>query len=79
MKVIETSSTVGPDREVTLHIKLPPEVEPGEHRFLVVTDEGNLAKDKGKEHTPDLLAWEWEGWPADCTFRREDLYGNNGR
>ena len=26
-----------------------------------------------------LKVWKWEAWPADATFRREDLYEDDGR
>lgn len=74
MKAVETRSVVGPDREATIRVKLPPEVEPGEHRFIVITDEDSVATRGTSGDVDDLIAWAWKGWPAGCTFRREDLY-----
>jgi hypothetical protein len=79
MKAVETRSVVGPDHEATIRVKLPPEVKPGEHRFIVITDEDSAVPPGAAGDVDDLITWVWEGWPAGCTFRREDLYGNDGR
>jgi hypothetical protein len=79
MKAVETRSVVGPDREATIRVKLPPEVEPGEHRFIVITDEDSAVPPEAVGDLDDLIAWVWQGWPAGCTFSREDLYGDDGR
>ena len=79
MKAVETRSVVGPDHEATIRVKLPPEVEPGEHRFIVIMDEDSAVPHGTSGEVNDLVTWAWEGWPAGCTFRREDLYGDDGR
>ena len=75
MRAIETTATVTEDGKLT--VQMPPGVPPGEHRVVVVIDE--QPSPSGASDLPDLPAWPWHGWPADATFRREDLYGDDGR
>jgi hypothetical protein len=72
MKTITTTAVIGPDRVLT--VQLPPDVPPGPHEVVVVVNEAVAAL------TP-------ESWPAhpvrpidpSDTFRREDIYGDDGR
>lgn len=79
MKAVETRSVVGQDREAIIRVKLPPEVQPGEHRFIVITDEDPAASSDETRELGELVTWPWEAWLVGCTFRREDLYGEEGR
>jgi hypothetical protein len=77
MRTIETTVTIQADG--TLTVKLPPDIEPGRRHVVLVIDE---AKTKPTERAPseplNLHATEWD-YPADYTFRREDMYGDDGR
>ena len=76
MKTIETTAHVGDDRKLT--IQLPSDVVPGIHRVVVVVE--------GSVH-PYCPAWTIDQWPVveaaltdpNATFRREEIYGDNGR
>jgi len=74
MRTIETTAVVGADHTITL--KLPDDFPVGECQVVVVT-EALAASAPGK----------WADWPAhdlvmlnpNETFRREDMYGDDGR
>jgi hypothetical protein len=61
--------------EHTLTIQLPPDIPPGDCRVVVVLENGK----------PPVLPWtEWKPHNVGLvdptnTFRREDMYGDDGR
>ena len=78
MQTIETTATVTP--EGTLTVAVPPTIAPGPHRVVVVIEETITAGEPVAAREaitlrPLLLA----GWPADATFGREEIYGDDGR
>lgn len=78
MRTLEITLTVQPDGTATL--ELPPDVLPGEHRAVLVIEESAQVADR--DDTPEALqlhTFALTNWPADATFRREDLYGDDGR
>jgi hypothetical protein len=75
MKTIEMTASVGPDRKII--VQLPPDISTGEHRVVLVIDE-NLATEQ--KRPPLQLATYPVGLVSDTlTFRREDLYDDDGR
>lgn len=77
MKAIEAIATVSPEGELSLRLKLPLTIAPGNHRVVVVIEDKPASS---PEPTPlQLQTFDWPGWPANATFRRDDLYENNGR
>jgi hypothetical protein len=78
MKSMQTTATVSVDGKLT--VQLPPSIPPGEHRVLLVIDDG-ARPPKARIPKPPLAldVLRWEAWPADSTFRREDIYGDEGR
>jgi hypothetical protein len=46
---------------------------------VVIVEEQPAEAGPQAEPVPDLLPLSFAGWPKDCTFRREDLYGDDGR
>lgn len=76
MRTIETTVTIEPDGKLVL--QLPPDVPPGERRVVLVIEEppATLA---GPLPPLSLQSFAWPAWPADSTFRREDLYDDDGR
>ncbi len=59
MKTIETTATVGPDG--TLTVRVPPEVPPGQHPVVLVTEEEPAREEKT---TPfDFPVDDWCPWP----------------
>jgi hypothetical protein len=79
MKMFETSISVNTDGSAVIELKLPDNVSPGMHRAVVVVEEQPVTTGHCVDKPLDLLPMTFEGWPKDCTFRREDLYGDNGR
>ena len=75
MRTIETTATVTEDGK--LIVQAPPGVTPGEHHVVVVIDD---TPSESKPLPPlELHVAKIGAWPADFTFRREDLYGDDGR
>lgn len=72
MKAITTRAVIGPDRLLT--VQLPADVTPGEHEVVVVLNGPAAAQ-------PAFLHGPYPFVPVDPsnTFRREDLYGDDGR
>ncbi len=78
MRTIETTANVAADG--TLTARVPLDIPPGEHRAVLVIEERVHSPDEGAgELLADLEPLEWAAWPADASFRREDLYGDDGR
>jgi len=78
MRTIETTATVTPGGTLTMQI--PPDIQPGEHRVVVVIEERPVAPETKEERLPLKFAAYPVGLAAeDFTFRREDLYGDDGR
>ena len=75
MKAIKATIVVDADHRAT--IQLPVEVEPGEHTVTLLIgaspSEAPLPWDGYPSHD---IPWIW---PEDDTFRREEMYGDDGR
>jgi hypothetical protein len=75
MKAIEATATVS--RDGTLTVSIPVELEPGQHRVVVVVEEAPVHQ---KAPAPlDLPTLKVGQWPKDLSLRREDIYGDWGR
>jgi hypothetical protein len=79
MKTIETAISVNPDGSAVISLQLPPSVPAGMHRAVVIVEEQPGGVERHIDAPVDLLPLSFDGWPKDCTFRREDLYGDDGR
>ena len=79
MKTIETAISVNSDGSAVIELKLPESVPAGVHRAIVIVEEQPATPKTHDDTPPDLLPMTFEAWPKDCTFRREDLYGDDGR
>ena len=80
MRTIETQVTVTPDGQLTVQVPALADIPPGKYKAVLVIDE-HLAPPPARVPKPplSLKTWKWAAWPADATFRREDLYGDTGR
>lgn len=76
MRTIQTTVTIGSDGKLIL--QLPQDIQPGQHRVVVVIDEFDSPATPGQTRLA-LEAVDWPNWPAEATFRREELYDDNGR
>jgi hypothetical protein len=79
MRAIETSISVNPDGSAVIELQLSGNVPAGVHRAVVIVEEQPAVADQYVDAPLNLLPLAFEGWPQDCTFRREDLYGDDGR
>jgi hypothetical protein len=79
MRTIETAISVNPDGSAVIELQLPGNVSAGVHRAVVIVEEQPAVVEQDAALALDLLPLTFEGWPKDCTFRREDLYGDDGR
>ena len=75
MRTIETTAEVGPDGKLV--VQLPPDIPPGPHRVVVVVEEQPAERPKREPMT--FSAYDVELIDPNMTFRREDLYGDDGR
>jgi hypothetical protein len=77
MRTIETVVTVDERGMVTL--RMPPDVPPGEHKVVMVIEEAPFTRPKfDMSSFPRHDVSPWPFGPTE-TFRREDLYGDDGR
>jgi hypothetical protein len=78
MKSMQVTATVSVDGK--LIVQVPQSIPPGEHRVVLVIDD-KTTQPAAKIPKPPLKlnVFRWEGWPADSTFRREDIYEGAGR
>lgn len=77
MHTIETILTVTPDGEILIPAiaKLPP----GEHKAVLVIEEMPTPADRAPKPPLTLHTFSLHNWPPDATYRRQDIYGDNGR
>jgi hypothetical protein len=74
MRTIETQATVTKDG--TLTIQVPPDIRPGKHRVKLVIEEFQGLP--GSQQA-EFLVIHVDRWPEGLSFRREDIYGDDGR
>jgi hypothetical protein len=79
MTTIETAISVNADGSALLELQVPESVPAGVHRAVVIVEEQTTAVEQHGDAPLDLLPLKFDGWPDNCTFRREDLYGDDGR
>ena len=76
MRALTATAVVHPDH--TLTVQVPADVPPGTHQVVVVFEDAAPALQPGP------FTANWPAHPAgpadpDLTFRREDIYGDDGR
>ena len=58
-------------------------LKPGLHKIMIITDETAVREGyqlrKGKKRLLDLKPIHVQGWPKNSTFRREEIYNDDGR
>lgn len=79
MITIDTVANITGDQMV--NIPLPRPVPPGPHRVVMVIDEA--AAGPSAPLAPNgplgLRLLQMAGWPQGSTYRREEIYGDDGR
>jgi hypothetical protein len=74
MRTIETHAVVSDDGKLT--IQVPPDVTPGEHQVKLIIEE---FQNQNGEQPAEFLVIHVDSWPEGLSFRREDMYGDEGR
>jgi hypothetical protein len=81
MRAVEAVIKVSPDGSAVLNTKKL--LTPGLHKIMIITDESTVREDvqrrKEKKSLPDLKSIHLQGWPKNSTFRREEIYNDDGR
>jgi hypothetical protein len=73
-KLVDQLKQLSLDELLTLQERIIGEVRSKTHpETTPLTDPGTETNALG------LKVWKWENWPADSTFRREDIYDDDGR
>ncbi len=75
MQTIEMTATVANNGEVVL--RLPSNISPGEHRFVVMIEDQPTVLDA--PDLPEFPVISVGAWPEGFSLRREDMYGDDGR
>ena len=80
MKALDIQAVVDEGGELRVIAQAPPGIAPGEHRAVLLLDVAVRPAERGAPKPPlRLKMLDLQGWPADTTFRREDIYGDDGR
>ena len=79
MKAFPIKADVAPDGELRVVTRVPADIIPGEHQAMLILDESVSPPTPGAPRPPlGLKAFRWQGWTG-SSFRREDIYGDDGR
>jgi hypothetical protein len=79
MKTLAIQAVGDPDGELRV-VAHAPGITPGEHVGVLVLDEAVRPTGRKNPKAPlRLKMLGWQSWPADATFRRDDIYGYDGR
>ena len=81
MKVLEAIIKVSPDGSAILHTGK--QLKPGLHKIMIITDEtadceGDPPRNENKRLL-DLKSIHVQGQPKNSTFRRGEIYNDDGR
>jgi hypothetical protein len=79
MRIIETTVRVDEGRKANILLELPRDVLPGDYNMLVVMEEEAINPVVSRMTEFDCLAWGWDALPKKAAYRREDIYGVDGR
>lgn len=81
MKAVEAVIKVSPDGSAVVHTGNL--LKPGQHKILIITDEDAIPEGdqliREKKRLMDLKPIRMQGWPKNSTFRREEIYNDDGR
>lgn len=76
MKTVETKATVTSDGRLIAHV--PADISPGEHPVVLVI-ECSPRTSNARKSKLEIRTFPMSGWSRESTFRREDIYGPEGR
>ncbi|HSG38790.1 MAG TPA: hypothetical protein VLE27_04050 [Thermoanaerobaculia bacterium] len=79
MKAFPIKADVAPDGELRVVTRVPADIPPGEHHAMLILEESVSQPPPGSPRPPlRLKAFSWQGSNG-TSFRREDIYGDDGR
>ena len=81
MRAVEAVIKVSPDGSAV--VNTGKRLKPGLHKILIIADEtavpeGDQIRNE-KKRVLDLKPIRLQGWPKNSTFRREEIYNDDGR
>jgi hypothetical protein len=79
MRIIETTVRVDEERKANILLELPPDVLPGDYNMLIMMEEEAINPVCSRMTEFGCLAWDWDALPKKAAYRREDIYGVDGR
>ncbi len=59
--------------------RMPHGSPPGRYRVLVISQAAQPEPPVTKTTPLGFVAWPWDAFPREYTYRREDIYGDEGR
>jgi hypothetical protein len=81
MRAVEAVIKVSPDGSAVVNTEKL--LKPGLHKIMIITDEAAILESdqqrKEKKRLLDLKMIHVQGWPKNSTFRREEIYNDDGR
>ncbi|MDP2646838.1 MAG: hypothetical protein Q8P24_18030 [Desulfobacterales bacterium] len=81
MRAVEVVIKVSPDGSAVIHTGNL--LKPGQHKIMIITDEAAISEGnrliKKQKQLLELKPIRMKGWPKNSTFRREEIYHDNGR
>ena len=81
MRALEAVINVSPDGSAIVNTEK--KLKPGLHKILIITDETAFPEGdkprKENERLLDLKPIHVQGWPKNATYRREEIYNDDGR
>ena len=79
MRIIETTVRVDEERKANILLEFPPDVLPGDYNMLIMMEEEAINPVGSRMTEFDCLAWGWDESLKKAAYRREDIYGVEGR
>jgi hypothetical protein len=77
MRNLNIKVTIPEDRRLV--IQLPEDVEPGEARLMLIPTHRPARQATEEDPLADFPVLHVESWPQGFSFRREEIYGDDGR
>jgi hypothetical protein len=79
MRTITTDLTVGTGGKAVVNIPLPPDIKYGKYRAVIVIEDKPITARKATKQNIRLPEFAAGLVNEQSTFRREDIYGADGR
>lgn len=77
MKNLTLDIDVPADRRIV--VQLPEDIEPGRARLVLISAKRPMRASPDSDPLADFPSLHVESWPSGFSFRREEIYGDDGR